>query len=96
MKIRQCACDEDVNHYKRILRRWINARLSDYRLIYRTAIESLPCSARYYVMAYIEHNVTTEPVDWIDVALRPDTEVDYRETASWLTDLLHRIHREVC
>jgi hypothetical protein len=28
-------------------------------------------------------------------ALRPETDVEVRETALWLNDILHRIHKEV-
>lgn len=46
-------------------------------------------------MAHIEQNVTTEPHGWINIALRPETDTDARETATWLNTLLHRIYREV-
>jgi hypothetical protein len=81
--------------YKQIIRGWINT-LSDYPV--RKAAESLedlPCSHRYFIMAHVTRNVAIIPGDENGIALRPQTDVDTRETALWLIDLLHRIHKDV-
>lgn len=54
-----------------------------------------PLSRRYLAMACIKNAVAIEPLDWIDLALRSETESEVRETTLWLNNLLHRIHREV-
>lgn len=61
-----------------------------------TAYEYFLYSTKYCAMAHIEQNLTTVPHGWIDIALRPETDLDARETALWLKGLFHRIYREVC
>ncbi|KAF5309487.1 hypothetical protein D9619_012437 [Psilocybe cf. subviscida] len=94
-----CACDDDVANYKEILCQWIYTRPQlDYNLaqhggrLYNSHWP--PCSDRYLAMTYIEDHVTTEPYGWIDIALRPETDLDAGKTASWLITVLRRIHKE--
>lgn len=62
---------------------------------HRVTYKYVPFCARCRAIAHIERNVATEPRDWIDIALRPETASDSCETALWLDTLLRRIHREV-
>lgn len=97
MCIPQCTSDEDMTKYKQILRQWINTQPLEYGLIYRgtTDYKWPPYSHRYLAMAYINHYFMTEPSGHIGIALLPETAFDARETALWLSELLHRIHKEV-
>lgn len=46
-------------------------------------------------MAHVDRHITAEPDGWIGVALSPKMEFDAREIALWLSNLLHRIRRDV-
>lgn len=46
-------------------------------------------------MAYIDQFFMTEPCGYIGIALSPETAVDACETALWLNELLHHIHKKV-
>ncbi|KAF5309575.1 hypothetical protein D9619_012424 [Psilocybe cf. subviscida] len=91
-----CTSDEDMTKYKQILRQWINTQPLEYGLIYRgtTDYKWPPYSHRYLAMAYINYYFMTEPSGHIGIALLPKTAFDARETALWLSELLHRIHKE--
>lgn len=98
MHIPQCTSDDDVTHYKKILRQWIYALPSQS---YPEAIYQLgpatrwpPCSHRYLAMAYVDSGIISPDHVWI--SMRPETAADARETAEWLNTLLHRIYTEVC
>ena len=45
-------------------------------------------------MALIQSDITMGPSDDIVIVLRPETDFDTEETASWLNSLLHRLHTE--
>ncbi|KAF5309472.1 hypothetical protein D9619_012443 [Psilocybe cf. subviscida] len=95
-----CISDLDLTTYKRILCQWIRDRPMEYYLHFGpegepTGFEWPPCAQRYLAIAYIEDHVKNEPADWINIALRAETDTDARETAVWLTDLLRRIHNEI-
>lgn len=95
----QCTTDEDIASYKWILRKWIFAQPSELRLIHRQRISHShwpPFSPRYLAMAEFEQNITIEPSGDLEIALRPETNLDAREIAVWLNNLLHDIHRKVC
>jgi hypothetical protein len=47
------------------------------------------------MMYRIECDISREPLGKTAIALRPETEFDTQETASWLNDILHRIHGAV-
>ncbi|KAF5309573.1 hypothetical protein D9619_012427 [Psilocybe cf. subviscida] len=96
-----CACDDDATKYKCILRQWIDFKMKseplEYRLITEGTTNSIwpPCSNRYLAMACIDHDFMIEPLNHVTIALRPETDSDAHETALWLNNLLHRIHREI-
>lgn len=56
--------------------------------------DKIPFGVRYYAMAWADYLL---PPRWIPgiAALCPDTDFDRHESALWLNNLLHRIHREV-
>ncbi|KAF5309488.1 hypothetical protein D9619_012439 [Psilocybe cf. subviscida] len=84
---------KSVNEYTMLIWTWVSwATWSDIPL---DGVDDLPKVRSYRARAHIEQNVTAEPHDWIDIALRPETASDARETAAWLNALLHRIHGEV-
>lgn len=93
--IPQCACDDDIINYKRIIRGWTNSlQLVDIREGVDGA-ESPPCSRRYFVMTVIKHDLAIGPKNKITAFLRTEAECDTRETALWLNELLHCIHNQV-
>jgi hypothetical protein len=79
-----------------IIRGWINT-LEDFDI--REGIdqhyEFPPRSRKYFVMAHVERHIAINPGANIDIALRPKTDLETRETALWLNDLLRRIHGAV-
>lgn len=90
MRILQCSGD-DIEHFQHIIRHWIDScKLvdNDYDNIRR-----VPFSNRYFQMARASRDYALD--DEMTAALCPVTDFDRRESASWLKDLLQRMHKEV-
>lgn len=91
----QCASADDVENYKRVIRRWI--RYYHFSLgEFDVAKEGLPCSESYIMMAEINRQKgDIMPTPNVVKALRPTSDFDTRELESWVCDLLKRIHTHV-
>jgi hypothetical protein len=76
-----------------LLKAWISWAVGNN--IHLDNLDNLPSSRRYYTMARIERDLAIEPRGEIATALRPEIDVDTRETALWLNNLLHGIYRTV-
>ncbi|KAF5324340.1 hypothetical protein D9619_011193 [Psilocybe cf. subviscida] len=87
-----CICDDDINNFRRVMSQWFhNPGFGDRNF---DSIKHLPYSRRYFQMARAEFWKETPDVEMV-AALRPKTDLDRRESALWINDLLHRIHREI-
>lgn len=91
MYILQYTCDDDVMSFRRIIRMWI--RDSSFK-ISSNDVWGIPSGWRCFQMDRADRDVTTVLIDdEMASALRPESDLDRRELALWLNDLLHRLHR---
>lgn len=87
----QCISDDDFINFKRIVRQWIRRdNVSDFR---PNDIKRIPFGLRYFQMARAEHFRSLD--DEMAAAISPESDLDRQELGLWLSNLLHRIHREV-
>ena len=95
MYIPQCASEADKSKCKQIARQWIS-KLNDGEVTRATRNSGDLWVRRYFMMTFVEREVSTGPTNEIATVLCPRTDSDTRETALWLNDLLGRIHGKVC
>lgn len=94
-RILQCACDDDVINYRRILRGWITTLSDSDVSLGGHGAEHPPLSSKYFRMTIIERDLATRRMDWVGIVMTPITDLERRTIALWLDVLLHRIYREV-
>ncbi|KAF5324306.1 hypothetical protein D9619_011196 [Psilocybe cf. subviscida] len=77
--------------FKQLLKAWISwAVRNDVSCI---GLHDLPNAKLYFQMAYADQHWAVTP-DGKMAAWCPETDIDRHESALWLNDLLHHIHRE--
>lgn len=86
--ISQCTSNEDIENFRYLVRHCITA-FAVYHHGERQGIEDIPFGPRYYQMTLAEH-LSTVPDGIVSADLRPESDFDRRESASWLTGLLYR------